>query len=360
MIVGQSVHIDNPQCTQGSKHAMDILLLSVHPVLEYDEVSVLESLGHRVFSLGFYLDRNNVDTLRPKLAQSAWSRNMLRSFVASGCGRDHDVGGGWRVTPTFTRRFDVCIVHHNLRFLDSHPFLLESMRVIWRGIGQEPAFIEQNLRRFIDLGMKVVRWSPAETKIDGYCGHDAVIRPSKDEVEWSGWSGETRQIISFSNNFLERAEALSLDLYRSSIEGLPSRLYGLGNEDMSESDGLLPADEQIREMRSSRILFCTGTIPASYTLGFIEAWMLGIPVVHIGRAAHERLGFTTFEVDDLIEDKVSGFVVDTAEEAREAMNGLLDDHDHARKISKAGRDKACSIFGRRVVRVQWRDFLEQI
>ena len=43
---------------------MRILCISVHPVLEYDEIQLFESMGHEIFSLGFYFRRAKPNTVQ--------------------------------------------------------------------------------------------------------------------------------------------------------------------------------------------------------------------------------------------------------------------------------------------------------
>jgi glycosyltransferase involved in cell wall biosynthesis len=56
---------------------------------------------------------------------------------------------------------------------------------------------------------------------------------------------------------------------------------GPGSEDIG-GPGALTYDEMRGWLRRARVYLYTGTQPASYTLGLIEAMMTGIPVVSIG------------------------------------------------------------------------------
>ncbi|WP_114378378.1 hypothetical protein [Paenibacillus prosopidis] len=75
--------------------------------------------------------------------------------------------------------------------------------------------------------------------------------------------------------------------------------------------------EQLKqELRENRVFFYTGV--TSYTLGFIEAFMTGIPIVSIGEKLgnHEFYKQQTFEIQEIIENGKEGIVSDDIQELR--------------------------------------------
>ncbi len=108
---------------------MRILCISVHPVLEYDEIQLFESMGHEVFSLGFYFRRPKPDNLRGPLPESDWHRACREAFVAHGCAQVRgDVQ--WRVSRAFCAGFDAILVHYNMNFIAENWEELAGSRVI--------------------------------------------------------------------------------------------------------------------------------------------------------------------------------------------------------------------------------------
>ena len=315
---------------------LNLLLISVHPVLEYDDIRLFESMGHRVFSLGFYLVRDAAGHgHRPSLQSTDWHRQRQEEFTHAGVA--YDVGSAqWRVNLDYCRRFDAVIVHHNLGFLHANWTALLERPVIWRDIGQDNLTSEIEVAELRRHGLKVVRWSPVQEALYGYAGAEAVIRAAKDPDDWSGWTGEEPRVVTFANDLPGRP-GLSPDFWAECASDLPVDLYGQGNDGVPEWRGAVDYESQRRLLRQGRAALVTGTKPCPCTLGFIEAWMTGTPVIHVGGQPGGGSLPGTFEADQLIEHGVSGFVVETVEEGRSCIARLLDDMDLARAISAAGR-----------------------
>jgi hypothetical protein len=336
--------------------SLRVLCISVHPVLEYDEIRLFESLGHQVFSLGFYFDRLNGANLRGTLPETDWHVACRSAFHTTGCS---DVEGPvqWSVTMEFCSLFDLIVVHHNFRFIAASWESLRNSRVVWRTIGQEIHWAEDAMRDFRRRGVKIVRWSPEERYIERYIGSDAVVRAIKDPADWTGWTGNTRRVVTFNNNFRDRGTVMSFDFHQQCVEGLPFDLFGLNNGDVPNWRGVVSAAQQQDILRSYCCAFITGTQPAPYTLGFIEAWMMGIPVVHVGRRRSCGDAQGVYEIDRLIVHGENGFLVDEVAEAKSVMRDLIDDPDLCERISTAGRASAIAIFGKDRAEREWSDFL---
>jgi glycosyltransferase involved in cell wall biosynthesis len=113
-------------------------------------------------------------------------------------------------------------------------------------------------------------------------------------------------------------------------------------------------------MKHCRVYVYGGTWPACYTLSLIEAMMTGIPVVAIGKGlAHspQYEKFDFYEVDEIIQSGVNGFVGNSVSELRQHINSLLGDDDLAESISAKSRKTAIEYFGKQKIGEQWKDLL---
>ena len=103
-----------------------------------------------------------------------------------------------------------------------------------------------------------------------------------------------------------------------------------------------------------------GTAPASYTLSFIEALMMGLPIVAIGNnMANIIYNFDFYECEDLLRS-CDGIVCGSVEEMIAKTSQLINDDEYANKISSRQRDFAIGVFGKRNIIKQWEDFLSGI
>lgn len=336
----------------------NILIASVHPVLEYDEIEIFEAMGHRVFSLGFYTRRSEARTLRPPLPETDWHRRCLEVLQTSGCRKDAAGPQPWKISREFAALFDLIIVHHDQSFIEVNWPVIAEIPVIWRSIGQGYHWTENAMRPVRESGVMIVRWSEVEEQIPGYAGADAVIRASKKQEDWCGWTGTTQRVITFNNNFRARGDNLNFNFHQQVVAGLPFDLYGLGNEDVSDWRGTVSYSEQQTILRNAKVVFVTGTAPAPYTLGFVEAWMTGTPTVHVGcqRVSGGKPGM--YEIDRFITDGENGFLVDEVDGARRVIGDLLNDPALAQRISARGREAAIGIFGRDRAMREWQAFFQ--
>ena len=115
-------------------------------------------------------------------------------------------------------------------------------------------------------------------------------------------------------------------------------------------------------LRVARCYLYTGTQPASYTLGLIEAMMTGTPVVSIGPQFMDVFpyGPDLFEGWQIVHGWGEGQSLprgDVLAWARGLLWNYLSDRGQARIASKAMRQWAIELFGRERVGAQWRAFL---
>jgi len=341
---------------------MKILYLACHAILEFDEIRLFQELGHTVFSLGAYLFPSRPSTtLRPALPLpdpptddlEAYQRTLRPGTAPQLC-----------LTRQFVNRFDVVIIMGESDWIQSNWDALSERPVVWRTIGQSNGTVEQAMQLYRDRGVRIVRYSPAERALEHYAGEDALIRFSKFANEWDGWHGSRQAVVNFTQSMPVRKDACQYETFLAVSEGLPVELYGPGNEAAGSLwKGCLSSAELHSVLQSSRAFLFTGTVPASYTLGFIEAWMTGIPVVAFGRSLISQCNpaaAALYEIPDLIENNVSGIVSDDISELRTALQALLSDEEYSRRLSYAGRQAARHFFGQPRALDQWRTFLPTV
>lgn len=337
---------------------MKILYLSCHSILEYDELKLFEELGYDYFSIGAYINPQKPhDEKRPALTHKYHEHLASVSMV-------HNQNN---LHPEQIEWADVIIIMHVPEWIELNWEKIKHKRVIWRTIGQSVTAVEERLRPFRKQGLEVVRYSPMEANIPGYIGSSGLIRFYKDPEEFKGWVGDasgSESIVTFAQSMRSRGEFCNFDAFCAAVTGLPGehRVYGPNNDDAGAlNGGMATYDELKRILRESRAYFYTGTHPASYVLNFMEAWMTGIPIVGIGHELGNSkiFGAQTYEVPELIENGVNGFISDNADERRSYLLELLSNAKLARQIGDAGRKKAIEIFGKETIKQQWKEYLEK-
>ena len=341
---------------------MKLLYLSCHSILEYDEVKLFNEMGIDVFSPGAYVEPDNPGdpTMRPGIPDLSYDPDDVAAFHALAV---PGIDNKELLTKEFVDRFDVVFVMHVPKWIQKNWQAISHKPVIWRTIGQSISYQEQLLTPYRQQGMKVVRYSPKERTIPGYLGEDTLIRFYKDPAEYGSWNGENQRVITFAQHMKRRDRACNYSLFERVTRPYNRGLFGPGSEEDSFGHGKVPFDQLQQEMRNNRCYFYTGTHPASYTLNFMEAWMTGIPIVAGGSKwgnADYFPGHNLYEVEDLIEDGVTGFVSNDENRLGDCIKLLLNNEVAAKEISVAARSKAIEIFGKETISNQWKEFFETL
>ena len=343
---------------------MKILLLSCHEVLEADELALFRELGHEVFSPGSFVNPQNRgdNLLRPGIEGLTYDPEILTEWHSFQIpGKD----GKTLLTPKFCARFDVAIVHHVPEWIlgNAAAFAKAGIPVVWRTIGQSIDKQEASLKPLRDIGfpLHIVRYSPMEEQIPGFIGQDAMIRFAKRESEWAGWTGDVTQVLHIAQDPILRDKACNWSFFEKVTQSFPRMAIGGGTEAVRFGVGKVPFDELKMAMRRNRVLFYTGTHPASYTLGFIEALMTGIPVVSIGNIhgnSPDIPGHKLFEVPYLLNGS-NGFASDDPYELQDFIRECLGDPHFAEAVGSNGRETAKALFGWDLIKSQWEQFLKR-
>lgn len=329
---------------------MRILLLLAHSIAEHDDLRMLHELGHDVFSIGAYIDpaRPHVDA-RPALPQVPSHPELAALVGDQMAAKEH-------LPEAIIDWADAIIVHHYpAQWVYRQWDRIRHKRVIWRTCGQSDVPLERIMGGLRRQGLQIVRYSPAEQvyfeRQGEFAGVDALIRFGKEPSEWYGWTGSEPYVANITQDMRGRGEWCGLSWYLAATEGLDARPGGQNSEALAGGLGTLSYDGMREYLRRARAYVYTGTHPASYTLGLIEALMTGVPVVSIGEQAW--MGpWDLFEGADLSE-----YRQDDPALARLALDDFLRNPEMAQVVSARQRARAIETFGMDGVKAQWAAFL---
>lgn len=353
-----------------------IVLLLAHEIEEYMQTLLLHELGHEVFSIGAYIRpaRPNADpltSLRPPLPQVPEHPRLIEAVerLAEGKppGFDPQMAAKADLPQEVIDWADIIICHHlEHTWLVPQWHRIRHKRVIWRTVGQSTQGNEWMMRPLHADGLQIVRYSPKERCIPEYAGEDALIRFWMDPDEWHGWTGDDAIVTNITQSLYRRSleddrttlkpagsQWTNWQFWEMTTHGLPRLAAGPESEVIGGTGALELPDMQAL-LRRARCYLYTGTQPASYTLGLLEALMTGIPVVSIGPSWHGMWPYSPdlFEGHELVE-----LWSDRPSEARGMLERLLGDLPYARMVSEAQRTHAIETFGKATIARQWAEFL---
>lgn len=338
---------------------MNILLITAHSIAAYDDVRMFTDRGHDVFNLDGYIDpaHPHVD-MRPALPNAPRHPELTAVVDALGT-PDNLTAAKERIPDELLEWADVAICHHyldrwlvpNLARLAEH-----GVSAVWRTCGQSDPRLEDLMEPYHRNGsLFIVRYSPAEQRFFEPTGHwagqDALIRFGKYPGDYPRWTGPDKGTPPFVANVTQdmagRGEHCGLTFWIRATRGLNAYPAGKDSEKLPGGVGFMPEPDMLDYLRQASAYLYTGTVPASYTLGLLEALMVGVPIVSIGPSAWagpEEL----FEGADLAFPAVA----ETPERARDMLERLLVDPAHGRAVSAAQAERAAA-FDVDVVGPQW-------
>lgn len=336
---------------------MNIVLCLSHSIEEHDQLRLLSGLGYGVFSIGGYIDpRHPHDAKRPGLDIPFYEE--LRDAVDAQEVPDNLGDAQAHIPEAILEWADVLIFHHHLpRLFGQWDYLADwragGGRIIWRTVGQSTEHNEREAKPFRDDGLEIVRYSSKERNIPGYVGEDVMIRFYKNPAEWGGWVGDEKTVINFTQHLKQRDPYTNYRFWCEATDGLPAIALGPGSEEIG-GFGEMTLAEMKTWLQHARAYLYTGTQPASYTLGLIEALMTGIPVVSIGPNWMQIFPYGP----DLFEGhELTGMASDIPGGVKLVLERLLEDDELAAKFSQEQRRRAVAGFGIQGVGAAWREYL---
>lgn len=342
---------------------MKLALLGAHNIEEYDALKLFHGLGYDVFGIGGYsYPAEPVESLRPALPELTYYPVLDTACHEKRIEHEKDppyIQGrpviDWAKADLPDEVLDwadaiIVSAFEHTWIAPQWKRLKESgKRIIWRTIGQSGPDNERFMRPFHDDGLEIVRYSPNEANIPQYAGEDALIRFYKDPDEWKGWTGETGVVTNVTQHLFQRHPFTNWEYWDVATQDLPRFPVGAGSEVIG-GPGKVSFETMKAVLRSSRAYLYTGTQPASYTLGFIEAMMTGTPLVSISKDWMQLP--EAFEADELALSAYSD-----PEAATTHLRLLLNDTDAARLHSQMQRQRAIDLFGIESVGMLWRAYL---
>lgn len=342
-----------------------IVLCLSHSIEEYDQLRLLHDIGHDVFSVGGYIDPGHPhDDKRPPLPHIPHYPELQKAIDA--LNTPDNLGAAQNRLPDAILDWaDTIIYHHYLeRLYGQWPRIRDWLkgdskrRVIWRSVGQSVENNELMAQPFRREGLERVAYSPKEANIPGYSGHDALIRFYKDPDEWGGWTGEWPAVINITQHLYQRGPYTNYEFWERATTGLNRRAFGPGSEAIG-GPGAIDYDSMKDVLQKARVYLYTGTQPASYTLGLIEAMMTGVPVVSIGPSWHNIFPYGP----ELYEGhEIAYYWQDRPDYMHAMLKAILGGDmtiggSTVPNFPELQRTHAIDLFGMAKIREQWREFL---
>lgn len=342
---------------------MNILYLSCHEILEFDELSLLSEIpGVAVRSIGAYADPTTDKAMRPAIPTMQFSEEHME-WIAD-----------YEPNHILDRRFldwaDVIIYMHLPKHLMQSKEVLDDFKgpIIYRSIGQSSDSVEILLQRFKDRWgdrFKIIRYSPNEIHHINYAGCDGIIRFYKDSVEYQGWKLPDKPTVLMALQAApERGTFGKFEQMADATEDFDRILIGPRNEGYSHRmRTFYPSYKDYKKfLQTTGVLFYGGMIPASYTLTFMEAMMSGMPIVALDKHlwVSEHAGWCNpdvYEVPELID---ADCVVHSWQEVPFVLQKLLDDPDRMWRVSHTNRLNATMLFDKINVDKKWRVLLNRL
>jgi hypothetical protein len=335
---------------------VNILLLASHAVAEYDDVRMFTDLGYDVFAPGGYeVPGTEGEGIRPTLPNAPAHPDLvsrLQEVRAKHGDPGHLIDAGKALLhDDIIDWADVIIVHHfPVPWIGGQWDRIRHKRVIWRTCGQSDRQLERFMAEF--KALQIVRYSPKEQIAFGrdFAGQHALIRFGKYPDDYGPWIGDSVVVGNVTQHMKQRGDACGYGFWQAATAGLPVAPAGPGSEEIGGL-GTLAYPEMLDYLRHLRAYLYTGTTPASYTLGLIEAMLSGVPIVSIGPDAWRG-------PENLFEGhEIAGTGHNHPVPARDQIAWILSHPRDAAVESIAIRQRAIDLFDVATIGPQWTEFL---
>jgi len=346
-----------------------LFIPSGHPLMEADLCLMWEKLGIDWISTGYYsksekpgdlpyinsMKHKNLLTLLDK--ESKWTHDSDRPNHH--CGQKNFQWTGQIINNcfSFSRKFldnfDCVVATHFVDNIYNNINMMRNKRLFLYTYGMHEVADEQKIKFLKEKhGLTVIRNSPMEKlRPNSLAADDPVIRGCivKDHEELSGWNGETNAVCTFASfiNLPDKLCQTRRKYYTEIIKRTKKECHLFG----INSGTFLKHEDKLNVLRNYRANLITGTPNANNTYSFVEAWVMGQPVVCFGP---EMWQSKFAEPPTLIENGVNGFIGNTVDECVEYLNLLADDFELAKKIGAAGRASALQYYSRDILADKWK------
>ena len=342
-----------------------VLLCLSHAIEEFQQLDLLSSLGYEVASIGGYVNPHEPhDSKRPALPHVPFYPE-IKAAVDALMAEDNLRDAQERLPDTVLDWLGddgVIIFHHRLeRLFGQWPRLADwkrghdGRRIVWRSVGQSVRNNEREAALYRMAGLERVTYSPLEANIPEFTGSDAMIRFWGYEVD-EPWTGDDEVVIQISQHLRQRHPFTNWEFWDSATRDLPRLPIGPGSEVIGGT-GQVSYEEMQQRLLASRVFLFTGSQPASYTLGLVEAMHAGIPTISIGPSWMQVQydGGTSAEFFE--GHQLATLWDDDPNVVRHMIRELLMDPGYARTMSMTTRKLARKYFDRQKIGKQWSAFL---
>jgi hypothetical protein len=327
---------------------VNLLYLSCHEVLEYDELRMFREIPSlNVFSPGAYIEPEKGWELRPGLKlhypqewMDAWSTiTPTEEFPDP----------KYHLTPESVAPFDTILIMHHWEWVFRNWDVIKGKRVIWRDIGQTIPEDEKSLiLKAQDMGVEIVRYWEGYQSRENYTGHDAIIPFGKYKDDFPEWKGGRREILGLSQSIQSRGDTCRFKCWEESTEQIPRVMLGKGNEGLSYWGGNASYSGILNALATHKAFWYGGTHPAPYTLALMEAMFVGIPVFTVREPGWESAVESLLPFHSLCHDSKG---------IREMISKLSVQDSHL--ISNLSRTSAVRYWDASTIKPKWERFLHR-
>lgn len=352
---------------------------SWHPVLEFDDLNLLSSLGFDWFSTGHYKN--------PKIKTRFFLRDIIDKDISLDLINEYNKNNNLNITESttisdliktpinitkeFADKFDIIIVNGWFSGLKDYNNFKHKC-VVWRTYMSQTPEEEVKATKLVKSGLRIARMFEGEEQILSGNKGDGLLRNYVDSNIYKDWVGDEETLLTFQNHLKSRSQVLDsrgdlwypeYQLYLKIQDRVPSKMYGFENGDLHTCKGCLDWKDQIKEYRTSRAYMALPVKPAPYTYNFMEALMTGIPTINFNNITetykHPWYGYT-YKVPSIIQHMVSGILVETSEDIVKYFKILKQDYGLTKEISKNSRNIAIKKFDKGTILLEWVEFFNRL
>lgn len=330
-----------------------ILYLSCHESLEYDDVSNLRALGFDVFVVG----HNTYTTTDQTFRKLTSNNEQLQEYFDKYFRENFKPGLQIKLNAEFVDNFDIVITSHYSENITFNWEYIKNKICIYRSIASCNATHEAFYSNYKNKGLKIIRLSPAEAKIPGYLGSNAIIRASIDPDYYKQWTGQNlniltiQKMINISPSRMQKEYEQVTDIFKEQ-----RILCGKYNDIIPYAKNNVSENELVNLRSNCRVYLALCSKQAPLVMTFAEAMMAGMPVVTFGK---KIIGYDWFEQSDFIENGINGFYGNSISEIQNYIRILLSDYDWAKSISIKARETANKHFNPEVAKDKWKTFFKE-